>query len=147
MPLKNDEQPAGEGPKTTGTLNGITITYPQAWHLIDPDTAGLNGSAMMSESPLPRIVLALAPTEAPGDVRVSRQVGGDAAPFLMTIQEEPLAIPGSAVDALAGRARTLGRRRIRVELLSGLGVPAGRVDRLESDVRGSDRVRSDGEPR
>ena len=33
-------QPAGQGPTTTGTLNGITITYPQAWSLIDPDEAG-----------------------------------------------------------------------------------------------------------
>jgi hypothetical protein len=95
LPLKNDEQPAGEGPKTTGTLNGITITYPQAWHLIDPDTVGLNGSAMMSESPLPRIVLALAPTEAPETFGCPGR-SGDTASFLMTIQEEPLAIPGSA---------------------------------------------------
>ena len=80
--------PAAE--TTTGTLNGITITYPQAWHLIDPDTVGLNGSPMMSEVPLPRIVLALAPEE-PGDSFgcPGRSSGG--ANFLMTVQEEPLA--------------------------------------------------------
>ena len=46
-------EPAALGPTTTGTMNGITISYPQAWALIDPDTAGLNGPGVMSESPLP----------------------------------------------------------------------------------------------
>lgn len=92
----NDQEPAGAGPTTTGTLDGVTITYPSAWHLIDPDRAGLNGSPMMSESPLPRIVLALAPTEAPETFGCPGRVGGGAAPLLMTIQEEPLAVQGSA---------------------------------------------------
>jgi hypothetical protein len=83
-------EPAVQGPKTTGTMNGITITYPETWHLIDPDTAGLNGSPTMGESPLPRIVLALAPSErtetfgCPG-----RANPDDASPLLMTVQEEP----------------------------------------------------------
>jgi hypothetical protein len=79
--------PAAE--TTTGTLNGITITYPQPWHLIDPDEAALNGSPTMGESPLPRIVLALAPTEAPETFGCPGRAGGDAAPLLMTVQEEP----------------------------------------------------------
>jgi hypothetical protein len=78
--------PAAE--TTTGTLNGITIAYPQAWQLIDPDTAGLNGSPTMGESLLPRIVLALAPTEAPETFGCPGRAGGDAAPLLMTVQEE-----------------------------------------------------------
>ena len=93
LPVRSS-QPAGEGPTTTGTLNGITITYPQAWHLIDPDKAGLNGSPTMAESPLPRIVLALAPTEAPGDLRVPRPGRWRAATFLMTVQEEPPTLDG-----------------------------------------------------
>ena len=92
----NDQEPAGAGPTTIGTLDGVTITYPSAWQLIDPDRAGLNGSPMMSESPLPRIVLALAPTEAPETFGCPGRVGGGAAPLLMTIQEEPLAVQGSA---------------------------------------------------
>jgi hypothetical protein len=86
-------RPAGEGPTTTGTLNGITITYPQAWSLIDPDEAGLNGSPQMSESPLPRMMLALAPTD-PGQMFGCPGQTGGAATFLMTVQEEPLALDG-----------------------------------------------------
>ena len=86
-------QPGGEGPTTTGTINGITITYPQKWSLIDPDEAGLNGSSMMAEIPLPRIVLALAPTD-PGETFGCPGRAGGAASFLMTVQEEPLALDG-----------------------------------------------------
>ncbi len=89
LPVQSD-RPADVGPATTnGTLNGITITYPQTWHLIDPDTVGLNGSPTMGESPLPRIVLALAPMEAPETFGCPGRAGGDAAPLLMTVQEEP----------------------------------------------------------
>jgi hypothetical protein len=97
LSLQSGTEPAALGPKTTGSLNGITITYPQAWHLIDPDTAGLNGSPTMGESPLPGIVLALAPTEAPETFGCpGRADGGGAAPLLMTVQEEPLSLSGPA---------------------------------------------------
>ena len=43
----------------------------------------------MGESPLPRIVLALAPMEAPETFGCPGRAGGDAAPLLMTVQEEP----------------------------------------------------------
>jgi hypothetical protein len=100
LPLQRGPEPAVPGTTTTGTLNGITITYPQRWHLIDPDTAGLNGSPQMSESPLPRIVLALAPTEAPETFGCPGRAGsGEAAVLLMTIQEEPLALSGPASNA------------------------------------------------
>jgi hypothetical protein len=100
LPLQRGPEPAVPGTTTTSTLNGITITYPQSWHLIDPDTAGLNGSPQMSESPLPRIVLALAPTEAPETFGCpSRANGGEAAPLLMTLQEEPIALSGPASNA------------------------------------------------
>jgi hypothetical protein len=93
--LQNGPQPAAQGPTTTGTMNGITITYPEAWHLIDPDAAALNGSPTMGESPLPRIVLALAPTQAPETFGCpGLAADGEAAPLLMTVQEEPLAVDG-----------------------------------------------------
>lgn len=99
-------QPAGEGPTTTGTLNGITITYPQAWSLIDPDEAGLNGSSMMAEVPLPRIVLALAPTDAGETFGCPGQAGG-AATFVMTVQEEPLALDGASSQPWPVQLRTM----------------------------------------
>jgi hypothetical protein len=92
LPVRGS-QPAGEGPVTTGTLNGITITYPQAWSLIDPDEAGLNGPG---PSTLPRIILALAPTD-PGDAfGCPGMVEGASPDLLMTVQEEPLALAGPA---------------------------------------------------
>jgi hypothetical protein len=96
LPVRTS-QPAGRGPTTTGTLNGITITYPQAWSLIDPDEAGLNGSSMMAEVPLPRIMLALAPTD-PGEMFGCPGRAGDDATFLMTVQEEPLALDGPSSE-------------------------------------------------
>jgi hypothetical protein len=95
LSFENGAEPAAQGPTTTGTLNGITITYPQAWSLIDPDTAGLNGSPTMGESPLPRIILALAPTD-PGATFGCPGMAGGAATFVMTVQEEPLALDGAS---------------------------------------------------
>ena len=99
-------RPAGVGPVTTGTLNGITITYPQAWSLIDPDKAGLNGSASMAEVPLPRIMLALAPTD-PGETFGCPGLAGGAATFLMTVQEEPLALDGPSSEPWPVELRTM----------------------------------------
>jgi hypothetical protein len=96
LPVRSS-QPGGEGPTTTGTLNGITITYPQAWSLVDPDEAGLNGSPQMAEVPLPRIMLALAPTD-PGKTFGCPGRAGGAASFLMTVQEEPLALDGPSSE-------------------------------------------------
>jgi hypothetical protein len=97
LPSQSGPEPAALEPTTTGTLNGITITYPGAWHLIDPDQAALNGSPTMGESPLPRIVLALAPTEAPETFGCpGRANAGESAPLLMTVQEEPPAPTGPA---------------------------------------------------
>jgi hypothetical protein len=96
LPVRSS-QPGGAGPTTTGTLNGITITYPQAWSLIDPDEAGLNGSSMMAEVQLPRIMLALAPTDPGKTFGCPGQAGG-AATFVMTVQEEPLALEGPSSE-------------------------------------------------
>ena len=93
LSVESGPKPAALGPKANGTLNGITITYPQAWSLIDPDEAGLNGSPQISESPLPRMLLALAPTD-PGQMFGCPGQTGGGATFLMTVQEEPLALDG-----------------------------------------------------
>ena len=88
LPFRSDTQPVGEGPKTTGTLNGIMITYPAAWNLVDPDEAGLNGPG---PSTLPRIVLALSPHPASSAIACPGMTDGEPPTFLMTVQEAPLA--------------------------------------------------------
>jgi len=94
LSLESGPKPAALGPKTNGTLHEITITYPQAWHLIDPDEAGLNGPDPTTVD-LPRLILALSPTE-PGDVFGCPGLAEGPTPtFLMTVQEEPLALAGS----------------------------------------------------
>jgi hypothetical protein len=95
LSMESGPEPAALAPPTTGTLNGITITYPQSWHLIDPDTAGLNGSPTIGEFPLPRIILALAPTD-PGATFGCPGMAGGAATLVMTVQEEPLALDGAS---------------------------------------------------
>lgn len=75
----------------TRSLNGIGITFPETWHLIDPDAAGLNGSATPD---LPRLVLALSPQEPDELLACPGMVEGTPPTFLMTIQEEPLALAG-----------------------------------------------------
>src|SRR4030095_15881130 len=69
----------------------------QAWSLIDPDKAGLNGSASMAEVQLPRIMLALAPTD-PGETFGCPGRAGGAATSLMTVQEGPLALDGPSSE-------------------------------------------------
>jgi hypothetical protein len=91
LPFKS-AQPAGEGQMTTGSLNGITITHPAAWSLIDPDEAGLNGSG---PSTLPRIVLALSPQAQVDVFGCPGMADGEQPAFLMTVQEEPLAPSGT----------------------------------------------------
>jgi hypothetical protein len=85
-------QPVGEGPTTTGNLNGIMITYPTVWNLIDPDEAGLNGPG---PSTLPRIVLALSPQPQGDAFGCPGMAVGEQPTFLMTVQEEPLAPSGA----------------------------------------------------
>jgi hypothetical protein len=87
--------PAGE--TATTMMNGISITAPEAWHVIDPDEAGLNGGGTAHD--LPRLVLAVAPTD-PGDAFGCPGLAKGAAPtFLMTVQEQPLALAGRASTA------------------------------------------------
>ena len=65
LPLGPDGVPADQ-PTTTGSLNGISITHPESWFLVDPDMAGLNSSSEKSDG-LPRLVLALSP-QPPSDL-------------------------------------------------------------------------------
>jgi hypothetical protein len=94
LPVRSS-QPGGEGPTTTGTLNGITITYPSSWHLIDPDVVGLNSSSDKSQD-LPRLALALSPQPPSDLLACPGMVEGEPPTFLMTVQEQPLALAGDA---------------------------------------------------
>jgi hypothetical protein len=81
---------------TTEEMNGITITFPDGWTLIDPDAAGLNGPPTETTPAVPRLVLALTPFD-PGNLLACPGMSADAAhTFLMTVQEQPLALSGDA---------------------------------------------------
>ena len=127
-------RPGRRGPMTTGTLNGITITHPAAWILIDPDEAGLNWPRgrprfLGSSSRCHRSHKSTA-SAVPG------MADGEPPTFLMTVQEEPLALAGDAVRPGRQSLEPMNRRSRRVGLLSRLGVPARRLDDRGSDVRG-----------
>ena len=82
-------------PTLTDELNGITITYPEGWALVDPDEAGLNGGLPEGEDPLPRLLLMLAPTppdESFGCPEVVETI--DPITFLMSVQQRPLSLSG-----------------------------------------------------
>ena len=95
----NDESGEVVPASTTEEMNGITITFPERWTLIDPDVAGLNGPITGDPHPmpqLPRLVLALAPFD-PGELFACPGMAeGVPHTFLMTIQEGPLALSGDA---------------------------------------------------
>lgn len=78
---------------TTGsTVNGITITHPEGWHVADPANLGILGPRPQG---LPRLVLVLTPTEPTAEAFGCPGLRGRSAPaFLMTIQEMPLALEG-----------------------------------------------------
>ena len=94
LPLGPDGVPADQ-PTTTGSLNGISITHPESWFLIDPDLAGLNSSSEKSQG-LPRLVLALSPQSSSDLLACPGIVEGEPPTFLMTVQEQPLALAGDA---------------------------------------------------
>src|SRR5918995_882530 len=93
----NDESGEAVPASTTEEMNGITITFPDRWTLIDPDAAGLNGPEDPDPTPdIPRLVLALAPFD-PGELFACPGMAEDVPhTFLMTIQEGPLALSGDA---------------------------------------------------
>jgi hypothetical protein len=85
--------------RVSRTINGITITLPDAWSLIDPDAAGLNGPADQDQTDLPRLVLAVSPKPA-DDHLACPGLGPEPRPaFLLTVQQTPLALSGEAATA------------------------------------------------
>lgn len=79
-------------PTVTTTINGISITHPERWVVVDPEDAGLNGPEPTPD--LPRLVLAVSPVD-PGDAWGCPGLSQGSAPtFLMTVQDEPLALTG-----------------------------------------------------
>jgi len=89
LPIESEPRPGVEGGELrTGTLNGIMITYPTAWYLIDSDAAGLNGP---DPTTLPRVVLALSSQPASPAIACPGLTDGEPPTFLMTVQEAPLA--------------------------------------------------------
>lgn len=81
-------------PVATTTVNGITISHPEEWFVVDPDEIGLNGPEATTD--LPRLVLALAPTRPEEALACPGLAGGTRPTFLMTVQERPLALTGAA---------------------------------------------------
>jgi hypothetical protein len=82
-------------PTVTTSFNGITISHPESWHVVDPDEAGLNDPESMPD--LPKLVLALSPIGRGELLGCPGMVEGSAAPtFLLTIQEQPMALTGDA---------------------------------------------------
>lgn len=91
--LDRSAEPAPGGPTRTAAMNGVGITIPQSWALIDPDEAGFNGPTGMGTPQLPRMILALAPFD-PGELFACPGIAESPHTFLMTLQEEPLALAG-----------------------------------------------------
>jgi len=97
--LTTDGRTPADAPTVTTTMNGISITYPEGWHVIDPDEAGLNESEPEPAPDFPRIVLALSPVDTGELFGCPGIVEGTMPAFLMTVQEEPLALAGADTAA------------------------------------------------
>jgi hypothetical protein len=89
-----DDPTFGDQPTVATNINGITISHPEGWYVIDPDEAGMNGPDPTPD--LPKLILAVAPFD-PGQLFACPGIAqGAAHQFLMTIQEEPRALNGPA---------------------------------------------------
>jgi hypothetical protein len=81
-------------PTVSTSINGVTMLHPEGWYVVDPDEAGLNGTDPTPD--LPKLILAVAPFD-PGEVfGCPGMIEGTPHSFLMTVQEEPLALNGPA---------------------------------------------------
>ena len=89
-----DDPTFGDQPIVTTSVNGVTMSHPEGWYVVDPDDAGLNGSDPAPD--LPKLILAVAPFD-PGELfACPGMTQGTPHPFLMTIEEEPRALNGPA---------------------------------------------------
>lgn len=86
--------PAGTAELTDTTVNGITITHPERWYVVDPVQAGI---APPSED-LPRLVLFVSDADpvASGTLGCPALAEGAAQGFELTVREMPLALAGEA---------------------------------------------------
>jgi hypothetical protein len=85
--------------RVTETVNGITITYPEAWFLVDPVEAGIEPPTLGND--LPRLVFFLSTYDP---VRTEASCPGLTAEapseqLVMTIQELPLDLGGGPASA------------------------------------------------
>jgi hypothetical protein len=79
-------------PVVTSTVNGISIDAPESWYLADPESAGLQSG----DVGLPRLVLVMASIPPGPEVSCPGIAEGPTSSFLMTVQEQPLALAGDA---------------------------------------------------
>jgi hypothetical protein len=97
--LSNDRGVPSDQPTTTTIINGISITHPAGWFVFDPDELGLNGPTdgpANARPVLPRLVLAVSPTDQGDLFGCPGLVDGPMPTFLMTVQEQPLTLAGEA---------------------------------------------------
>jgi hypothetical protein len=104
LPLQEGPAPAAE--TTTETTNGITITYPENWVLLDEDPGAPSGTT----PDLPRLVLVLSPSTSAEAIGCPGRVEADEPVFLMTVEERPLAL-----DGVAARPWPVEPRLMRLE--------------------------------
>lgn len=95
-------------PTTTSTVNGVSITHPERWFVIDPDEVGLNSTPAGELPSLPRLVLAVSPVEFDETFACPGLIEPDPPTFLMTVQEQPLALTGEASAPWPVEPRPLG---------------------------------------
>lgn len=89
-----DETTPADQPTETTMMNGVSITHPVGWQVIDPDTAGLNGRDV--GDPFPRLIIALSPFDMGEMLGCPGLVEPTPPTFFMTIQESHLALSGTS---------------------------------------------------
>ena len=99
-------------PVVTSSMNGISISQPEDWHLIDPDEAGLNGPVDLTRT-FPGSSSRCRPSRRANSSAVRDSPSAPTPTFLMTVQEEPLALHRGPSGPGPVGLRADGRRRRR----------------------------------